>query len=125
VTGRWRSRAACKTADPDLFFPEIGGNAAAARAICAACPVAAECLAYAVSVPERHGVFGGLSEEERRGMRPPGLCRSGQHLMSPGNTYTEPASGARRCNACRVEARRRRHKTAVPSLAPQPRKAAA
>lgn len=125
MTGWWRSRAACRTAAPDLFFPETGENAAAAKAICAACPVRAECLAYAVSVPEGHGVFGGLSEKERRGMRPAGLCRSGQHLMSPDNTYTEPASGARRCNACRVESRHRRHKTAVPSPAPQPRKAAA
>lgn len=119
----WRSRAACRDTDPGLFFPDLGESAAEAKAVCAACPVASECLAYAVSVPERHGVFGGLSAKERRGMRPAGLCRSGRHLMSPGNTYTEPASGDRRCSACRAESRRRRKTASSPST--QPRKAAA
>lgn len=67
MTG-WRARAACRGTDPELFFPELGGNATAAKAVCAGCPVRAPCLAYAVSTPERHGVFGGLDERERRGM---------------------------------------------------------
>ena len=69
----WRARAACKGADTDLFFPPEGAgrNAAkAARAICAGCPVTAECLRHAVSFPERHGVWGGLPERQRYGMRP-------------------------------------------------------
>lgn len=64
----WRMRAACRTADPALFFPELGESAGAAKRICADCPVRAECLAFAVASGERFGVFGGLSERERHGM---------------------------------------------------------
>lgn len=61
-------RAACRDADPDLFFPEFGESAGPAKRICAGCPVQAECLAFAVASGERFGVFGGLSERERHGM---------------------------------------------------------
>ena len=64
----WRMRAACRAADPGLFFPELGESAKAAKQICADCPVRAECLAFAVASGERFGVFGGLSERERYGM---------------------------------------------------------
>jgi WhiB family redox-sensing transcriptional regulator len=69
----WRDRAACRSADPELFFP-VGNDGpalvgiAAAKAICARCPVIAECLSFAlVAVPE--GIAGGLTVEERRGLR--------------------------------------------------------
>jgi WhiB family redox-sensing transcriptional regulator len=69
----WRDRAACRSADPELFFP-VGDDGpalvqiAAAKAICARCPVVAECLSFAlVAVPE--GIAGGLTVEERRGLR--------------------------------------------------------
>jgi WhiB family redox-sensing transcriptional regulator len=64
----WRTRAACCDADPGLFFPGLGGSAGPAKRICAACPVRAECLAFAVASGERFGVFGGLSERERHRM---------------------------------------------------------
>ncbi len=73
LSQRWRDRAACRGADPGLFFPpgDAGRNAAkAAKAICAGCPVTAECLRHALSFPERSGVWAGLAERERRGMRP-------------------------------------------------------
>lgn len=69
----WRTRAACKGADPDLFFPpEEGGRAQSrkAKAFCAVCPVTAQCLQFALSSPERFGIYGGLAERERRGMKP-------------------------------------------------------
>ena len=60
----WRDKAACRGADPDLFFPpEKGGKAQArkAKAICAPCPVKAECLAIAGP----YGIWGGTAEGER------------------------------------------------------------
>ena len=68
--GDWRSRAACRFIDPDLFFPISGSGkgleqAAEAKAVCAGCEVRRECLAFAVWARERHGIWGGLTEQER------------------------------------------------------------
>lgn len=70
MTG-WRDSAACRDSDPQLFFPagKGGGPVAqvkAARAVCARCPVRIPCLEFAVEGGDRHGVFGGLSERQRR-----------------------------------------------------------
>ena len=79
----WRSRGACLSADPDLFFPISPGGASQrqvrrAKAVCATCPVQAECLAFAVETRQAHGVWGGLGEEElarlRLSLRPPGAA---------------------------------------------------
>jgi WhiB family redox-sensing transcriptional regulator len=69
---RWQRRGACRRpgVDPDAFFPEKGGSTRAAKAICAGCPVKAQCLAYALANDDRFGVWGGLSERERRRLRP-------------------------------------------------------
>jgi len=70
----WQNRAACLSEDPDLFFP-IGstGDAvpqiAAAKSICAACPVLAQCLDFALEARQDYGVWGGLTEDERRSLR--------------------------------------------------------
>ena len=70
----WQNRAACLSEDPDLFFP-IGstGDAvpqiAAAKPICAACPVLAQCLDFALEARQDYGVWGGLTEDERRSLR--------------------------------------------------------
>ena len=66
----WRSLAACLSADPDLFFPiSSSGPALAqvaeAKAICAGCQVRRECLGFALRTHQVHGVWGGLSEQER------------------------------------------------------------
>jgi len=66
--GDWTTRAACAETDPEAFYPEKGGSTVAAKAVCAGCPVRAECLAGAVDRRERHGVWGGLSEPERRAL---------------------------------------------------------
>jgi WhiB family transcriptional regulator, redox-sensing transcriptional regulator len=65
---KWADRALCAEIDPDLFFPEGQGNHSLsnARRVCAACEVRAECLAYALEHDELEGVWGGLSEKERR-----------------------------------------------------------
>ena len=68
----WWHAAACKDIDPDLFHPSEGQSTAAARAVCATCPVRPECLDWALRNGERFGVWGGTSERERRRMRRPG-----------------------------------------------------
>jgi WhiB family transcriptional regulator, redox-sensing transcriptional regulator len=67
----WRYRAACRTAEPDLFFPIGTGQAALdqlaeAKSICRGCPVVNECLAWALKTGQNSGVWGGMSEDERR-----------------------------------------------------------
>jgi WhiB family redox-sensing transcriptional regulator len=62
----WFDRAACLEADPDAFYPEKGGSSRAAKRVCATCPVRPECLSYALANDERFGIWGGLSERERR-----------------------------------------------------------
>jgi WhiB family redox-sensing transcriptional regulator len=106
----WRDRAACRTEDPRVFFPPEGATSARltreAKAICAGCPVTAQCLQFALASPERHGIFGGLSERERHGMRPaapdgPGLCGKRLHVMDAKNTIPAgPAGEWKRCRAC-------------------------
>jgi WhiB family redox-sensing transcriptional regulator len=65
----WRERALCAQTGPELFFPEAGGSTRDAKRICGACEERAECLEYALTHDERFGVWGGLSEEERRRLR--------------------------------------------------------
>ena len=66
---RWRELAACRGAGLDLFFPERGESAGPARRVCAACPVRQPCLDYAISNRITHGIWGGLTERERRALR--------------------------------------------------------
>ena len=66
---RWRELAACRGADLNLFFPTRGGSAEPARQVCAACPVRQPCLDYAVSNAITDGIWGGLTERERRALR--------------------------------------------------------
>jgi len=62
----WMADAVCATTDPEAFFPEKGGSTREAKAICARCSVQAECLDWALDRDERFGIYGGLSERERR-----------------------------------------------------------
>jgi WhiB family transcriptional regulator, redox-sensing transcriptional regulator len=65
----WHERALCAQTDPEAFFPEKGGSTREAKKICAGCAVRAECLEYALAHDERFGIWGGLSERERRRLR--------------------------------------------------------
>lgn len=62
----WTERALCAQTDPEAFFPEQGESTRLAKAVCRQCPVADECLEYALANGERFGVWGGFSERERR-----------------------------------------------------------
>ena len=65
----WQERALCAQTDPEAFFPEKGGSTREAKRICSGCEVRAECLEYALANDERFGIWGGLSERERRRLR--------------------------------------------------------
>ena len=62
----WQSEALCAQTDPEAFFPEKGGSTREAKRVCIGCEVKAECLEYALANDERFGIWGGLSERERR-----------------------------------------------------------
>ncbi|MBD0023141.1 WhiB family transcriptional regulator [Gordonia pseudamarae] len=66
VEHQWQDRALCAQTDPEAFFPEKGGSTREAKRICHGCEVQAECLEYALGNDERFGIWGGLSERERR-----------------------------------------------------------
>ena len=65
----WQSDALCAQTDPEAFFPEKGGSTRDAKKVCAACNVRSQCLEYALANDERFGIWGGLSERERRRLR--------------------------------------------------------
>lgn len=70
----WRTLAACRDEDPDLFFP-IGSTGPAlvqaeeAKAVCRGCPVREQCLRWALENSQDAGVWGGLDETERRALK--------------------------------------------------------
>jgi WhiB family transcriptional regulator, redox-sensing transcriptional regulator len=66
---RWQERALCAQTDPEAFFPEKGGSTREAKRICTTCAVRSECLEYALGNDERFGIWGGLSERERRRLK--------------------------------------------------------
>jgi WhiB family redox-sensing transcriptional regulator len=65
----WRELAACRGTDLSLFFPSRVESAGAARRVCAQCPVRQPCLDYALSNRISYGIWGGLTERERRALR--------------------------------------------------------
>jgi len=65
----WQERALCAQTDPEAFFPEKGGSTREAKKVCTRCDVRAECLEYALAHDERFGIWGGLSERERRKLK--------------------------------------------------------
>ncbi len=80
----WQARGACQAVEPDLFFPLSEASASAAeiasaKAVCASCPVRPECLRFAMTTRQPHGIWGGLTEHERARLR-----RSGGPPAAPG-----------------------------------------
>ena len=65
----WQERALCAQTDPEAFFPEKGGSTREAKKVCVGCDVRGECLEYALAHDERFGIWGGLSERERRKLK--------------------------------------------------------
>lgn len=65
----WQEKALCAQTDPEAFFPEKGGSTREAKRVCLSCDVRDECLEYALANDERFGIWGGLSERERRRLK--------------------------------------------------------
>lgn len=65
----WHSQAVCSQTDPEAFYPEKGGSTKEAKRICRGCPVQKQCLQWALDTDERFGVWGGLSDRERRRLK--------------------------------------------------------
>jgi WhiB family redox-sensing transcriptional regulator len=65
----WQERALCAQTDPEAFFPEKGGSTREAKRVCLTCDVRGDCLDYALEHDERFGIWGGLSERERRKLK--------------------------------------------------------
>lgn len=94
----WLPLAACRTADPELFFPDDSGTPGVDRqalSFCTGCLVRSECLAYALDNGIADGIWGGVTEAERNASPQPSLC--GRHLAVRG------PRGA--CPDCQAEAR--------------------
>jgi len=66
--GEWYADGLCAQTDPEIFYPDKGGSTREAKAICQRCPVIEPCRDWAVSTGQRFGVWGGLSERERRAL---------------------------------------------------------
>ncbi|MEI2640468.1 MAG: WhiB family transcriptional regulator [Microthrixaceae bacterium] len=80
----WQLSANCLGVDPDLFFPERGASTKEAKAVCQGCVVREECLEYALANGEKFGIWGGLSERERRRIRRQrSLARAAAQLGEP------------------------------------------
>jgi WhiB family transcriptional regulator, redox-sensing transcriptional regulator len=85
----WRVLSACRSVDPELFFPISSAGpsleqVAEAKAVCASCLVRRQCLAFAMRTGQRHGIWGGLTEEER--------TRKTQRREAGGEAMNPPAS---------------------------------
>ena len=65
----WQDYAICLGVDHDLFFPERGASTREAKEVCRGCIVRAQCLEYALVHSEKFGIWGGMSERERRRIR--------------------------------------------------------
>ncbi|HEC08900.1 MAG TPA: WhiB family transcriptional regulator [Acidimicrobiales bacterium] len=65
----WWDFANCLGVEPDLFFPERGASTREAKEVCRGCVVREDCLEYALTHGEKFGIWGGMSERERRRLR--------------------------------------------------------
>ena len=104
----WRWLALCAQVGGDLFFPEKGESARPAKAICARCTVRRPCLEFALEHEIRHGIWGGLSDHQRRRLTAgtPRMCRNGLHPMDEVNARVGE-DGHETCRACRAAGQRR------------------
>lgn len=65
----WQKQAKCRGLNPDLFYPERGVSTREPKEVCRSCPAREECLEYALENGEKFGIWGGMSERERRRLR--------------------------------------------------------
>ncbi|MEU8513778.1 WhiB family transcriptional regulator [Kitasatospora sp. NPDC048722] len=98
----WAKRGICRTADPDELFVD-GAAQNRAKAVCSGCPVRTECLAYALDERIEHGVWGGMTDRERRALlrRRPTVV-SWARLLEQARTAYEQQTGRLRAELVRA-----------------------
>lgn len=88
----WQDFSNCAGVDPDLFFPERGASTREAKEVCQGCVVRDECLEFALTNGERFGIWGGMSERERRRIRRQrAIARAAASTEVSGPTPDEPS----------------------------------
>jgi WhiB family redox-sensing transcriptional regulator len=92
----WQAEALCAQTSPESFFPEKGGSTRDAKRICASCNVRAQCLEYALLNDERFGIWGGLSERERRKLRSARSSEQGESHAAASSPDSVPPQHATR-----------------------------
>jgi WhiB family transcriptional regulator, redox-sensing transcriptional regulator len=95
----WQDQALCAQTDPEAFFPEKGGSTREAKRVCRSCEVRAECLEYALENDERFGIWGGMSERERRRLKRQAVLRLIQPRLRS-VVADIPRSPCWACSAC-------------------------
>lgn len=106
----WRSQALCAQVDTDVFFPDhAGASGRDAKQICRLCPVQEQCLQFALDTGQRHGIWGGLSERERRALKRPLSDQKVSRPLTPIPLPERLSHGTRAaykhgcgCRACRT-----------------------
>lgn len=110
----WEDSAACRGKPQSIFFPQSGpGNADAARLVCAGCPVRKECLEFAISTNQEHGIWGGLNFNERRRLAEGAVLRIGRcgFCLMPFTFWWEKGKAPTFCsNDCLKSSRNRSRK---------------
>jgi WhiB family redox-sensing transcriptional regulator len=95
----WQDRALCAQTDPEAFFPDKGGSTREAKRVCRSCEVRAECLEYALEHDERFGIWGGMSERERRRLKRQARLWQA-HACRPAPRYGLSPQNRRRAVSC-------------------------
>ena len=95
----WRSGAACRFADPELFFPISDSGQSLeqvreAKAVCADCEVRRQCLAFAMRTRQVHGIWGGMTEQERHPVAAAGRDSVQRASSLPAHLYAGDIDGA-------------------------------
>jgi WhiB family redox-sensing transcriptional regulator len=80
----WADRGRCTSSDPDLFFPRPGADTRYARALCRECAVRQQCLDYALTTGQRHGIWGGMTEVQLRRLRRSRVAHPAAAQPTPG-----------------------------------------
>ncbi len=78
----WQARANCMGVDPELFFPERGSSTREAKEVCRGCVVQEDCLEFAIANGEKFGIWGGMSERERRRVRRARVLQSREEVVA-------------------------------------------
>ena len=107
----WQDKGLCRNEDPEIFFVDPGASAAEAKAICKRCPIQPECLAWAIKMRERYGVYGGLTAKERENLIR-GTEKTIRQCVNCGTKFMPVHRNQRNCSAkCRKERERELDKT--------------